>query len=261
MRGRTLTRTIAGRRGGWLGPALALAAAMGAGPALAQPQDMASAYRCRGNEPFWSLNLDGADAVYARPGANGVAEDRLAGTATALAFLDPPTLVWRGAAATGGDLEGDVVAVITRQACLDTMADRPPYSHRAVLSLPDLRAVAGCCDVAAAPMLVGTAWLADDVGGQGVVDQLQSTLRFDTANTVSGHGGCNRYFGPVTIGDGTMRFGPLAATPMACPPAVDDQERRFLDALSQVASYTLHGPLLVLADQAGTPVLRLRRME
>ena len=266
MTARTLARSFVGRRRGLLAATLGGLAAMTAGAALAQPDDMATAYRCRGNEPFWTLDVDGGDALLARPGANGVAEDRLTGEGTDLGFLDPPTLVWRGAAADGGDhgdgpANGELVAVITGRACLDTMADRPPYTHTAVLSLPDRRAVSGCCDVAAAPALVGSVWLAEEIGGDAVVEGLESTLRIETATTVSGNGGCNRYFGPVTIGNGAMRFGPLAATPMACPPAVDDQERRFLDSLSRVATFTVDGTLLVLADEAGTPLLRLRRFE
>ena len=261
-----LAWSIVGRPRGLLAAALAVLAGITAGPALAQPGEMATAYRCQGNEPFWALDIDGGDALLARPGTNGVAEGRLTGESTDLGFLDPPTLGWRGAAADGGEpgdavVTGELVAVITSRACLDTMADRPPYTHTAVLSLPDRRAVAGCCDVAAAPALVGTAWLAEEIGGNAVVEGLESTLRIETATTVSGNGGCNRYFGPVTIGNGTMRFGPLAATRMACPPEVDNQEQRFLDALSHVATFTADGSVLVLADEAGTPLLSLRRIE
>ncbi len=51
--------------------------------------------------------------------------------------------------------------------------------------------------------LVGTAWLAEAIGGDtvavGVADGATSTLGFVEPGQVAGRGGCNRYFGDVTI--------------------------------------------------------------
>jgi uncharacterized membrane protein len=88
---------------------------------------------CRGNEPFWQLQIDGATAIYQRLGDAAI---ELAGSATPLDYLPRPELVWRGRAATLG---GDLVAWITEESCLDTMSDREgssAFSPRIRISLP-----------------------------------------------------------------------------------------------------------------------------
>ena len=47
--------------------------------------------------------------------------------------------------------------------------------------------------------LPGTAWLAEDIDGHGVVDRARSTMEFVKSGQVSGIAACNRYFGPVSI--------------------------------------------------------------
>jgi heat shock protein HslJ len=47
--------------------------------------------------------------------------------------------------------------------------------------------------------LIGTSWLAEDIGGRGVIDRAQTTISFEPEGRVAGSGGCNRYFGAVTI--------------------------------------------------------------
>ena len=84
-------------------------------------------------------------------------------------------------------------------------------------------------------------WLVEDISGRGVIDNLQSTLRFDAKGRVYGIGGCNRFTGVVkSSGDG-LSFGPLAATQMACPPAIADQESRYFAALAAVRSAHIEG--------------------
>jgi uncharacterized membrane protein len=97
---------------------------------------------CRGNEPFWQLQIDGATAIYQRLGDAAI---ELAGSETPLDYLPRPELVWRGRAATLG---GDLVAWITEESCLDTMSDREgasAFSHRIRISLPAGEVLVGCC--------------------------------------------------------------------------------------------------------------------
>ncbi len=74
---------------------------------------------------------------------------------------------------------------------------------------------------------------------------------------VSGHGGCNRYSGPVAIKGTSVHFGPLAATRMACDRL--DVEQAFFDALEKVRSYSADGERLVLMADDGAPLLYLAR--
>ena len=109
-----------------------------AGPARAQD----AAFACRGNEPFWNLQIDGAAALHGRLGETPTT---LAGAATALDYLRPPELVWRG---RGEDETHDLVAWIVEARCQDTMSDsegQTEFSHAVRVSLPDGQVLVGCC--------------------------------------------------------------------------------------------------------------------
>lgn len=108
----------------------------------------------------------------------------------------------------------------------------------------------------AAPQLEGATWVAEDIAGRGVIDDLQSTLRLEHGRA-AGLAGCNRYTAAAKAEAGTLQLGPLAATRMMCPPAIMDQERRFLEALQSVTGYGFAGSLLELRDATGKVVLRL----
>lgn len=109
--------------------------------------------------------------------------------------------------------------------------------------------------------LVGTSWVAEEIEAQAVLGDPQSTLTFGDDDQVSGNAACNGYFGSVTISGNSLEFGPLGSTRMACPGAIDDQETRFLDALSKATAFSFVGGLLVLADDSGTALVRLARNE
>lgn len=109
--------------------------------------------------------------------------------------------------------------------------------------------------------LVGTTWIAEDIRGRGVIDKVQSTLIFDTAEAVNGSGGCNRYFGPVAIAGETIVFGALAATRMGCPAAIADQEEKFFAALAETRRFRVdpRGLLFLYGEVADAPILRFSR--
>ncbi|HEY0213835.1 MAG TPA: YbaY family lipoprotein [Paenirhodobacter sp.] len=108
-----------------------------------------------------------------------------------------------------------------------------------------------------APTPAGS-WLAEDIGGGGVIDRAQSVLNLGPDGTVSGTGGCNRISGKATLDGQKISFGQMASTMMACPPALMDQERKFLDALSAARSWQID-PVqrkLRLMDEAGKTVVQ-----
>jgi len=118
---------------------------------------------------------------------------------------------------------------------------------------------------AAAPNLVDANllgnWLVEDISGRGVIDTLQSTLSFDANGRVYGMGGCNRFTGAIkSSGDG-LSFGPLAATQMACPPAIADQESRYFSALAAVRKARVEGAFLILSAADGTQLVKLTRKQ
>jgi heat shock protein HslJ len=96
------------------------------------------------------------------------------------------------------------------------------------------------------------------VWGRGVVDKAQTTIRFAEDGSVSGDTSVNRYHGRATIKGNTISFGPLATTRRAGPPALMDQESKFLKAIETVKSLRIEPTgLLSLLNDSGDTVLRL----
>ncbi len=105
-------------------------------------------------------------------------------------------------------------------------------------------------------------WLAEDLLGGGVIDRLQTTLEIAADGTVSGHGGCNRYRGRVSITGESISFSPLASTKMACTPAAMAQEQKFHQALEKTRTFRINTRerKLILRDGNGATVARLAKM-
>lgn len=114
-------------------------------------------------------------------------------------------------------------------------------------------------DTGNVPELKGN-WLVEDIGGRGVMDRAQSTVEFGEDGGVSGNTCVNRYAGKVDIDGNQLRFGPLATTRRAGPPAMMDQEQRFLKAMESTVSYELGEPgILYFLDAKGQKTLRLSK--
>ena len=92
---------------------------------------------CRGHEPEWNLRIDGAAATLATLGPQGLAQTGFEGRVQEVAWGRPPFLVYRGRAEASG---ADLVAVITSETCLDTMADAAEGRRRLRPHRPSLAA-------------------------------------------------------------------------------------------------------------------------
>ena len=138
------------------------------------------------------------------------------------------------------------------------------FKHRTIAAFAALVATACASETPRdpAPDLADTQWVVEDIDNSGVVDRVESTLSIDAAGRATGSGGCNRYFGDVTFANGSLSFGEIGSTRMACPEAVMDQEQKFFGALSATTAYrqdALTG-LLYFQDEEGRDIVRLRRM-
>ena len=127
--------------------ALAAAAFAAAAFAHAQQPVVVQALECRGDEPSWRLDAGRTSAVYSSLTARGKREVVFRGSVQTLGFLAPPVTVWRGD--TTHLPRETLVATVREEACRSTMADGPPATHRAVLSVKAGEAVTGCCIVRA----------------------------------------------------------------------------------------------------------------
>jgi uncharacterized protein YecT (DUF1311 family) len=106
-----------------------------------------SVFACRGNEPFWDLAIDGKKAEYGRlDGTSGRSAAELTGDFSSLGYLRPQLVVWRG---RGEPKSSDLVAIITRERCVDTMAEKGlgggVFGYQVRISLPGGEVRVGCC--------------------------------------------------------------------------------------------------------------------
>jgi heat shock protein HslJ len=109
--------------------------------------------------------------------------------------------------------------------------------------------------------LTGTEWLLEDLGGAGVMDNIQATLTFPEAGKIAGNGSCNRFFGPAKISGSAIKLGPLGSTRMACPEAVMNQETKYLDALKAAERFERKEPYLLIYCKGLEKPLRFTKMQ
>jgi heat shock protein HslJ len=117
------------------------------------------------------------------------------------------------------------------------------------------------CSGATGPQaaVVGPVWAAESIDGKAVLDDAPITLRLDGDGRAAGKGGCNGYGGSYTLEGSALRFGPLAATKMACATELMDQEQAYFDLLAQVERYVVGDDgALVLMTAEGREVRFLR---
>ncbi len=118
--------------------------------------------------------------------------------------------------------------------------------------------VTGAAD---APSLFDAVWQIEDIDEGGVIDRSHITMQLSREGRVAGSTGCNRYFGSVIVGDGTIKVDGVGSTRMACVPAIMQQEQRFLQALQDLRRYAIDGDLVRLFDDAGDQRLRMIRTD
>ncbi len=133
-----------------------------------------------------------------------------------------------------------------------------------------LLAASGALSIAAdnrlggAPAFEGVDWQlvqfrAGDTMQDAAASEQGAVLRFD-GGRLSGSAGCNRLTGAYH-GDGSkLSFEPhIAATMMACPPPLMEQEQAVIDAFGQAASYRINGDTLRIKDADDQTLLKLAK--
>ncbi|MBW4441544.1 MAG: META domain-containing protein [Plectolyngbya sp. WJT66-NPBG17] len=113
--------------------------------------------------------------------------------------------------------------------------------------------------------LLNTEWLLEDLGGTGVVDRVQTTIRFNDSNRLTGQGGCNRYFAAFQSQESsesemTFTVGAIGATKKVCSPAVMNQEARYFQALERSQRIRLEGAFLLIDSEDSSQPLKFTRM-
>jgi heat shock protein HslJ len=107
--------------------------------------------------------------------------------------------------------------------------------------------------------LLKTEWRVAEIRGEPVMDESRTEFSFFEAGRITATVGCNRIGGGVVKGDGTLEFGPLMMTRMACEDDLMHQEERFAEALSAVSQYRFEKEehILLFLDAENTVLIRL----
>ena len=129
-----------------------------------------------------------------------------------------------------------------------------------ISSIKEARASAQVPAKTASFNLTGSEWLLEDLGGLGVIDNIQATLTFPEANKVAGNGSCNRLFGPAEVSGDAIKLGPLASSRMMCPEAVMNQETKYMNALQAAEHFEWKDPYLLIYCKGFEKPLRFTRM-
>lgn len=118
-------------------------------------------FMARGNEPGWSLALTNGSFTFTPQEGESIS-----------GHLSPPEVMPQGRRYTGGS---DVVLAIADAVCRDSMTGLP--FPRQVTVMAGEREFKGCGG-APEQLLIGQDWQVEDIGGGGIIDNSQVTLRF-----------------------------------------------------------------------------------
>lgn len=207
-------------------------------PVAAEPATgTLSAFKARGNEPGWTLELS---------------RERLRlsldyGARTLEATLPAPvstddTRVYQLP-------EQDLSIRISDHLCSDSMTGMP-YPSTVVLAFEDRR-LSGCGGEPSI-LLEGDGWTVRSLAGEPVPDAVSVTINFLDDERVAGSSGCNRFMGGYALTGEGLSFGQIAGTMMACPESQMETEQRFLALLQAVNRFEITpdgGLLLITADE------------
>ncbi|HKT38977.1 MAG TPA: META domain-containing protein [Ktedonobacterales bacterium] len=98
----------------------------------------------------------------------------------------------------------------------------------------------------------------DGTALRGLPSGAEVTLTFQDG-AAGGKSACNRYRSSVTIGDGTLKFGMVMGTRMACPPPLMEIESIFLRMLESVTAWQINDDTLEMRNGAGQILLSFAR--
>ena len=201
--------------------------------------------RGRGNEPNWRVDL-GEDAVVLT-----TMEATLRAGAPVLdaTFADGAVLY-----VARGD-EGEIAVKVTNRVCTDNMSGMPsPYRVQVWAEGRELQG----CGGEPVELLLGQ-WTVDAIAGQPLLKDAPVTLDFGDDGSLSGSSGCNRLATSYELTGESLSIRQGAGTMMACDQPIMDQERAFLDLLSQVNLFGIADDGALLLKAPDGRAIRARR--
>jgi len=134
-------------------------------------------------------------------------------------------------------------------ACCPTKLARRSYRLESGVLKQIASQVTGTLSIAA---IADVEWTLEEINGKPLASGLRPPTLKMTGTNAAGFGGCNRFSGTVKeSAPGSITFGPLASTKMACPGEQMSLEDELMRGLGHVTSYTFLQGRLALGWQDG----------
>lgn len=214
-------------------------------PECATRETLAGTFRARGNEPFWSLVVEGSDMTFRTPDGGDL-------TVTAWRREDAPPLTMYSSQGSGPRIEAEV----RRGPCVDSMSGMPfPASVALTVDGTEYRG----CGGEPVDLLLGVEWVVEAIDARAVpAGAPPPTIAFSADGSVSGSASCNQYRGQYQLSGEGISFSPLAVTRRACPPEVMELEGAYLAGFTAVSRFDIaeDGALRLHAPDGGPIVAR-----
>ena len=122
--------------------------------------------------------------------------------------------------------------------------------------------LAACNTSSSEGSLTGSIWLLVDLNGEPVQTGTVITAEFTEDSRVSGNSGCNSYNTTYELSSNKIEFGEqIAATLMACPEPVMEQESAYLEALLNTTEFEIIEDELVLYGGDKVELARFRAVD
>lgn len=208
-------------------------------------------FTARGNEPFWSLEID-FDSGIKFTSLTDITELNMpvaAGTKSG----DGKSIVYR-AVTNAGELK----ITVNEISCSDNMSGEK-FSHtvtvRAKRSADNVFTEFSGCGKYLMDIRLNDIWVMQEMTGIALkkenLNKGLPTFEFHLGdNRFSGHAGCNQMSGSIMVEGNRIKFGPIASTKMACPDMTVEQA--VSNALSnKTLTYSIDNMKLTLTSTQG----------
>ncbi len=96
--------------------------------------------------------------------------------------------------------------------------------------------------------LTGVRWRPTYIGPEPVPEDAGLWVQFEIDGGITGHAGCNSFFGSLQQSETGIEVGAIGSTRMACPEPVMARESAFLSALQQAAQFEVSGERMTSLD-------------
>lgn len=109
--------------------------------------------------------------------------------------------------------------------------------------------------------LTQSAWRPSHIGEMQLDETVELYVQFDSDGKLSGHAGCNRFFGSYQLTGTDLKIEPIGMTRMACSDTVMSIEISFIEALQSAASIAHRDGRIALQNAAGETNARFDAVE